>query len=144
MKYAAALAVFLSFSAESAYARDASDCKEAWARAARSYLKQNRTSAPDGKVPANLDDTELANQAWMEVFAGSCKTEAGGNKAEARLEAAAAAASVLSKLDPRGCTSFMESYMGSDRGKDICDLARKGGGIELTEKIKASVPAKAP
>lgn len=124
-----------------AQARDAADCKEAWARAARSYLKQNRTAAPDGKTPANMDDTELANQAWMEVFAGACQTEASGNKVEARLEAAAAAAAVLSKLDPAGCSSFMTSYMGSDRGKDVCDLARSGGSAELKEKIKASVPA---
>lgn len=139
--FACALALTTTFVAQAAWARDASDCKEAWARAARSYLKQNRTAAPDGKVPANMDETELTNQAWMEVFAGACQTEASGNKVEARLEAAAAAATVLAKLDPSGCGAFMTSYMGSDRGKDVCDLARKGGTAELRDKIKASVPA---
>ena len=142
--FAACLVVMVGIGAAgAAFARDATDCQESWAKAVRSYLTQNRRAGPDGKVPANVDEEELVAQAWQQAFAPACKLEADGSKPEARVEAALLGVQILSKLDPRGCSRFMEYYMGSTRAKDICDMVAGGSGTaEIRASIEGSIPAK--
>ncbi|MCB9649690.1 MAG: hypothetical protein H6730_24290 [Deltaproteobacteria bacterium] len=126
-----------------AQARDLADCQESWSKAVRSYLTQNRRAGPDGRTPANVDEEELVAQAWQQAFGPACKLEAQGSKAEARVEAALLGVQILSKLDPRGCSRFMEYYMGSTRAKDVCDMVAGGAGTaEVRASIEGSIPAR--
>ena len=62
-----------------AHARPKGDsCQDAWSRAVRSFLTQNRKAGPDGKQPKTLDDEELIAQAWSSAFDPACKLEDGG------------------------------------------------------------------
>lgn len=126
-----------------AEARTADACRTAWAKAVRSYLTQNRRAGPDGKVPANVDEEELVAQAWEKAFEPACKLEQDGLKPEARIEAAMLGVQILGKLDPRGCSRFMQYYMGSTKAKDVCDMVPAGSGsAELRGAIERSIPAK--
>lgn len=125
-----------------AVARNKNDCATAWARSVRSYLTQNRTSAPDGSKPKTLDDEELAAQAWNQAFAPACDLEQQGDKKAARVEAAMIGARILAKLDLRGCVRFMDVYMQSSRAKDICDMATSAGTADIRRKIEETIPAR--
>ncbi|MCK6552161.1 hypothetical protein L6R52_40395 [Myxococcota bacterium] len=109
--------------AGSADARDPEECQLKWGQAVRSYLTQNRTKGPEDKV-----------------FAAACTLEGEGKKDEARVEAVLIGARELSKLDARGCVRFMESYVGSSRPKDVCDLAAGGDEGALRKAITDSMP----
>ncbi len=129
--------------APAAHARPAGDsCQDAWARAVRSFLTQNRKAGPDGNQPKNLDDEELIAQAWTSAFDPACKLEESGKKKEARVEAAMIGAQILKKLDPKGCISFMNAYMQSTKAKDICDVAGSAGSEDLRKRIEGSIPAR--
>ena len=129
--------------ASSAEARPKGEaCQDAWARAVRSFLTQNRKAGPDGKQPKTLDDEEIIAQAWTSAFDPACKLEDEGKKKEARVEAAMIGAQILSRLDPRGCTSFMKSYMESTKAKDICDVAGSAQSADLRRQIEGSIPAR--
>ena len=117
-------------------------CQDSWARAVRSFLTQNRKAGPDGAQPKTLDDEELIAQAWTAAFDPACKMEDAGKKKEARVEAAMIGAQILSKLDPRACVSFMNSYMQSTKAKDICDVAGSAGSEDLRKRIEGSIPAR--
>jgi hypothetical protein len=138
------LALFLLLAAAStAEARPAGDsCQDAWSRAVRSFLTQNRKAGPDGAQPKTLDDEELIAQAWSGAFDASCKMEEGGKKQEARVEAALIGAQILVKLDPKGCVRFMDAYMQSSKAKDICDVAGSAGADDLRKRISGSIPAR--
>jgi len=125
-----------------AEARDPDDCKRAWSQAVRSYLTQKRNAGPDGKAPASLDEQELVLQAWMATFEAACQMEAQGDKEGARLEAALAGVQALARLDQTGCARFMEFYMGSQRGGDVCSAAGSANSATLKEQIRSSIPAK--
>lgn len=127
----------------SAEARTQDACQTAWAKAVRSYLTQNRKAGPDGKQPTTVDEEELTAQAWEQAFQGACKLEQDGLKPEARIEAAALGVQILAKLDARGCSRFMEFYMGSTKAKDVCDMVSTGAGsAEIRQAIESSVPTK--
>jgi hypothetical protein len=117
-------------------------CQDSWARAVRSFLTQNRKAGPDGAQPKTLDDEELIAQAWTSAFDPACKLEDGGNKQGARVEAAMIGAQILARLDPKGCISFMSSYMQSTKAKDICDVAGSAGSEDLRKRIEGSIPAR--
>ena len=117
-------------------------CQDAWARAVRSFLTQNRKAGPDSAQPKTLDDEELIAQAWTGAFDPACKLEDQGKKQEARVEAAMIGAQILAKLDPRGCVSFMNAYMQSTKAKDICDVAGSAGSEDLRKRIQGSIPAR--
>jgi hypothetical protein len=108
-----------------AEAREPEECQLAWGQAVRSYLTQNRTKGPEDAV-----------------FAPACELESKGQKDEARVEAAIIAARALAKLDPRGCSRFMESYMSSNRPKDVCDTAAGDDTSALKKMIMDSIPAR--
>ncbi len=146
LKKTALLGAFLGamawFTPAPAQARDLDSCQTAWSQAVRSYLTKNRKAGPDGKVPKDIDEAELAAQAWAATFRSACQLEAGGQKAEARVEAAAIGVEVLAKLDPRGCARFLEYYMQSTRGNDICSAAGTMDSAELRRQIESSIPRK--
>jgi len=123
-----------------AWARTAPECMTAWSRAVRSYLTQNRKATPDGKVPEDLDAEEVAAQAWMEAFRPACEMEQSGQASEARVEAALIGVRILTRLDPRGCESFLNAYMNSDRPRDICSAA--GQGIDVRDDIARTIPSR--
>jgi hypothetical protein len=125
-----------------AHARSETDCMSAWSRAVRSYLTQNRRAAPDGTVPQDLDGEELAVQAWLRAFEPACQLETGGRKAEARVEAAAIGVSILARLDPRGCETFLTAYMQSSRPSDICTAARADANVDIRDQIARTIPAR--
>lgn len=106
-----------------AEAREPEECQLAWGQAVRSYLTQNRTKGPEDAV-----------------FAPACELESKGQKDEARIEAAIIGARALARLDPRGCARFMESYMSSNRGKDVCDSAGSEDTSALRKLIIDSIP----
>jgi hypothetical protein len=106
-----------------AQAREPEECQLAWGQAVRSYLTQNRTKGPEDAV-----------------FAPACAIEASGKKDEARIEAAIIGAQALAKLDPKGCQRFMESYMSSNRPKDVCDTANGQDAGALRKIIMDSIP----
>lgn len=112
----------------------------AWSRAVRSYLTQNRRAAPDGTVPQDLDAEELAVQAWLRAFQPACRLEAEGRKAEARVEAATIGVNILVRLDPRGCETFLSSYMQSSRPSDICSAARADANVDVRDQISRTIP----
>ncbi|MBK8014225.1 MAG: hypothetical protein IPK13_23110 [Deltaproteobacteria bacterium] len=136
------MGAFILAVSSSAMARDEKDCQRTWARAVRSYLTQNRKAGPDGKMPADLDQAELAAQAWEQAFSPACQLEASGKRSEARVEAAMIGAQLLAKLDPRGCARFMDSYMQSSRSKDVCDSARSSSTEQVRSMISDSIPAR--
>lgn len=108
-----------------AEAREPEECQLAWGQAVRSYLTQNRTKGPEDAV-----------------FAPACEMEAQGKKDEARIEAAVIGAKALARLDAKGCARFMESYMSSTRGKDVCDQAMQEDPAALRKLIVESIPAR--
>jgi hypothetical protein len=135
--------LFLLSLAPAAQARPKGDsCQDAWSRAVRSFLTQNRKAGPDGNQPKTLDDEELIAQAWTGAFDPACKLEESGKKKEARVEAALIGAQILAKLDKRGCIGFMNAYMQSSKAKDICDVAGSAGSEELRKQIEGSIPAR--
>jgi hypothetical protein len=109
----------------SAQAREPEECQLAWGQAVRSYLTQNRTKGPEDSV-----------------FAPACQLEAEGKKDEARVEAAIIGVKALAQLDPKGCQRFMESYMSSNRPKDVCDTARGDDVAALRKLIMSTIPAR--
>ncbi len=117
-------------------------CQDAWARAVRSFLTQNRKAGPDGNQPKTLDDEELIAQAWTGAFDPACKLEGSGNKQAARVEAAMIGARILAKLDPKGCVRFMDSYMQSKKAQDICGLVRTASSEDLRKQIEGSIPSR--
>jgi hypothetical protein len=136
-------ALLLLFAPASAFARPKGDsCQDAWSRAVRSFLTQNRKAGPDGNQPKTLDDEELIAQAWTGAFDASCKLEDEGKKKEARVEAALIGAQILARLDKKGCVGFMNAYMQSTKAKDICDVAGSAQSEELRRQIEGSIPAR--
>lgn len=125
-----------------AEARDKASCQQAWSQAVRSYLTANRKAAPDGTVPKDMDAKELADQAWLASFSAACDLEANGDKAGARVEAAMIGVQVLARLDARGCERFMQYYMDSTRGRDVCSVGATASTAELREKIAAAIPSR--
>ena len=143
MKKIFALSLLLLSTAPLAHARPKGDsCQDAWSRAVRSFLTQNRKAGPDGNQPKTLDDEELIAQAWTSAFDPACKMEDAGKKKEARIEAALIGAQILARLDKRGCIGFMSSYMQSTKAKDICDVAGSAGSEDLRKRIEGSIPAR--
>ena len=128
--------------ARPADAREMADCQLAWSQAVRSYLTTNRKAAPDGTVPADLDARELSDQAWLGAFKPACEIEAQGDKPAARIEAAMIAVQILSKLDGRGCERFMQYYMDSTRGKDVCSAGTSADTASLREQVATAIPKK--
>ena len=113
--------VFLAVQAE---ARAPEDCALAWGQAVRSYLTQNRTKGPED-----------------EVFKAACEIEGRGDKAAARIEADLIGTKALAKLDPRGCTRFLEIYVEAQRPNEICQAAVQGRDDEALRKmIAGAVP----
>jgi len=121
-------------------ARSETDCMSAWSRAVRSYLTQNRRAAPDGTIPGDLDAEELAVQAWLRAFQPACRLELEGRAPEARVEAAAIGVRILARLDPRGCQTFLASYMQSSRPTDICAAAQAGAQVDVRGQIARTIP----
>ena len=122
-----------------AQARSETECMTAWARAVRSYLTQNRKANPDGTLPEDLDGEEAAAQAWMRAFSPACTIEQSGETEQARVEAALIGTRILARLDPRGCTTFLGSFMESTRPSDICSAATQDG-IDIRTQIARTIP----
>lgn len=135
----AVVALAASFTSP-AEARDENACQLAWSQAVRSYLTTNRTAAPDGTVPSDLDAQELAAQAWLKTFASACRMEAEGDKAGARVEAATLGVQVLAKLDVRGCARFLQYYMDASNGRDVCSVGKSADTAELRKQVAAAIP----
>ncbi|MEQ9503396.1 MAG: hypothetical protein RIT81_41430 [Deltaproteobacteria bacterium] len=138
------LSVFTAVLAWSTHAeaRDKNSCQQAWSQAVRSYLTTNRKAAPDGTVPKDLDAKELADQAWLASFSAACDLEANGDKAGARVEAAMIGVQVLARLDARGCERFMQYYMDSTQGRDVCSVGTTASTAELRKKIATAIPSR--
>jgi hypothetical protein len=128
------------FLARPAEARDEAECQMKWSQAVRSYLTTNRKAAPDGTVANDLDGKELADQAWLAAFKPACQLEANGDRSSARIEAATIAVQILAKLDGRGCQRFMQYYMDSARGKDVCSAGTTADSASLREQVASSIP----
>lgn len=138
-------AFFLSLvvgSAGRAEARTTDECLQAWSKAVRSYLTQNRKAAPDGTVPKDMEGTELAAQKWLSAFRPACEFEAAGDKPSARIEAAALGVKILARLDLRGCSRFLEYYMQSTRPREICRVARSADDDQLRRQIETTIPSR--
>lgn len=130
-----------AFASAEAEARSISACKEAWSKAVRSYLTDNRRAAPDGTIPDDLDEIEAASQAWEDAFQPACDIEQAGDKPAARVEAAALGVRILARLDRRGCARFLEFFMESTRPSEICQAAAaEASMIDLRRDVEASIP----
>jgi hypothetical protein len=123
-----------------AVARTPADCKLAWSKAVRSYLTKNRKAAPDGSIPEDMAAMEAAAEQWLEAFQPACEIEAAGDKATARVEAAALGVEILARLDQRGCARFLEYFMESTRPQEICRAAPTAPEGQLREQIQTTIP----